>query len=169
MPDVTATTEVARPARVVYDHFSDMGRLAESLASALSVRRTGGARFRWTLSGDGGTREWAVEVVENIIGERVVLAPVDGAPGPVLAVTVDDLGPRSRLTLSLGGIGAEDADAARRELDGDVDRLGRDVEARTPPAGDGPPVPPPAMAAEGDAGGGSAVPPAPMTGGDPAA
>ena len=101
------------------------------------VRRAGAGRLRWTVRRGGEVRRWETDVVENVVGERIVWVPTAGDEGESLAVTIEDRDDRCLVTMSVSGV-------ADTELQDAQARVLRDLEAlRDALAGASPPPAPP--------------------------
>jgi len=69
---VVDSIEIARPRRVVYDHWQSMGELTDHLRYLERVERLDIVRSRWTTRGRSGQRvSWEVQTTEDLPGERV--------------------------------------------------------------------------------------------------
>gem|GEM_PF-6410634 len=129
-------------AHAVYDRLTRFEELPELLEDVQEVRRAGAGRLQWTARRGGRVVRWETDVVEAVIGQRLVWVPAPGTPGESVAVTIEELGDAScRVTLSVTGLPGEDREEARGRLERDLERL-RDLFSRIP--GDAaPPAPPP--------------------------
>lgn len=134
MPDVSAVTRVAAPAQRVYDRLTDFPRLAPLLDGVDAVEQPRPGRL--VLHRRDAARAVRAEVVENVIGARLVWAPAGGEPGESAAFTIDDMGEACRVTLALSGVPAEDRADARGRAERTLARL-RDALEESPDGADG--------------------------------
>ena len=142
MADVRASADVPAAAHAVYDRLTRFEDLPALLEGVEEVRRAGGGRLQWTARRGGRTVRWETDVIEAIVGERLVWVPAAGTPGESVALTIEDRGAAAcRVTLSVTGLPGEDREEAAARARRDLENL-RALFAAIP--GDAaPPAPPP--------------------------
>ncbi len=96
METIKESVDVNVPVGTAYNQWTQFEQFAKFMEGVESVTQIDDTRLRWTANVGGARREWAAEIVEQVLDQKIVWRATSGN-GPNGMVTFEPLGADSTL------------------------------------------------------------------------
>ena len=142
MPRFEDSIEVAVPARIAYDQWTQFEEFPSFMEGVKSVVQRDDRTLDWTAEIAGQTKSWTAEITDQTPNTRIAWKSISGDENAG-AVLFEEIGPdRTKVTLKLdadpeGPIETVGANLGflERRVKGDLERFKTFIEARRVPTG----------------------------------
>jgi uncharacterized membrane protein len=132
MPTIETSVEVRVPARTAYNQWTQFEDFPKFMAHLERVEQVDDRHVRWSENEDGETRDWVMEISEQIPDKRIAWTTAAGPhqAGVVTFHRLDDERCKVMLQVDFEAPGSEAEQLARRTVARDLGDFKRFLEER---------------------------------------